>query len=458
MIGSGPTARHDQVTGYAPASRCSGGDRRRKIHWAVLVGLAVTVLVVVGYDGVVMAAQHRAERSLHSTRAQLAHTRTALSTTRAAVASTTAIRDVRRQAQSRTVAEMAAAQSNLGRASRTSTLQALDLANLHACLSGVSGALTAIGWSNLQAAVDAITASSSACLSLDGSAGGLSYPFDFPDPFVLTAGTEYYAFATNAAAGNIQIIRSSDLSHWTTLGDALPHLAMWAQPGAVWAPSVLQRGGSYVLYYSAFFGATGEQCISEAVATQPEGPYVDSSTWPLVCQLDQGGSIDPSASAEADGTPYLTWKSQGVDGRPPTLWSQQLTPDGTALVAGAPSALLAPSQSWQGGIVEGPDMVIAGGQHLLFYSANNWKTGDYAIGVVTCSGPLGPCAGASNQPFVGSRPEFSGPGGPSLFTDAQGNLRLAFHAWLPGKVGYPNSRLLFLRPITVSEGVPQTGP
>ena len=66
---------------------------------------------------------------------------------------------------------------------------------------------------------------------------------------------------------------------------------------------MLQRGGTFVLYYSALDGVTGEQCISEAVATQPQGPYVDSSKTPLVCQLNLGGSMDPSPFVGADGTP-----------------------------------------------------------------------------------------------------------------------------------------------------------
>ena len=51
----------------------------------------------------------------------------------------------------------------------------------------------------------------------------------------------------------------------------------------------------------------------------------------------------------------------------------------------------------------------------------------------------------------------SGPGGPDVFTDSQGNLWLAFAAWLPGKVGYPNSRPLFLRRITITGGSAQVG-
>ena len=51
---------------------------------------------------------------------------------------------------------------------------------------------------------------------------GLVYPFDFPDPDVILVGQTYYAYATNSVAGNIQIIDSTDLTHWTAVGNALP--------------------------------------------------------------------------------------------------------------------------------------------------------------------------------------------------------------------------------------------
>jgi hypothetical protein len=48
----------------------------------------------------------------------------------------------------------------------------------------------------------------------------------------------------------------------------------------------------------------------------------------------------------------------------------------------------------------------------------------------------------------------AGPGGPSLFTDTTGKLWIAFHAWLPSAVGYPHSRLLFLRQVTFTDSLP----
>ena len=431
---------------------------RRRRHAIVLTLLSVLVLSVIGYDAATVAARHRSQHALTATRQQLSDTRSALALTRTRTVAATATRDARREAQVRTVGEIATADQNLGSESRTKFFQGVSIGTINACLAGVAQAVAAIGNANLGAAVSSIDQASPSCLSLDGSTTGLVYPYDFPDPFILPVGGIYYGFATNSVAGNIQIIRSTDLTHWTTVGDALPHEPGWAAPNATWAPSVLQRGSTFVLYYSAVYAPTGQQCISEAVATQPQGPYVDSSSLPLMCQTALGGSIDPTPFVDTNGTPYLVWKSQGGGGQPSTLWSQQLNATGTGLVPGVATPLLAPSLAWQGGVVEGPSMVLAGGQYLLFYSANNWETSDYAIGVARCTGPLGPCTESSSQPLLASQPAFSGPGGPSVFTDPSGNLHMAFHAWLPGKVGYPNSRLLFIRQISLAGSTPSIVP
>ena len=80
--------------------------------------------------------------------------------------------------------------------------------------------------------------------------------------------------------------------------DALPQLPAWAKDGGSWAPSVLARGETFVLYYTTTDAASGRQCISLAVADRPEGPYADTSTAPLVCPVEDGGAIDPSPFAE----------------------------------------------------------------------------------------------------------------------------------------------------------------
>ena len=95
-------------------------------------------------------------------------------------------------------------------------------------------------------------------------------------------------------------------------------------------------------------------------------------------------------------------------------------------------------------------MVTTGGHYYLFFSGNDWDSANYAVGVAICIGPLGPCSDASPSPILSSGPGVAGPGGESVFADTSGNFWIAFHAWVPGAVGFPNSRDLYLRRLTFS--------
>jgi hypothetical protein len=359
------------------------------------------------------------------------------------------------------LAQMATTEGTLATTNKTAYIQGLDIGNLQTCLGGVRGAYQEISDHDNTAATGDISAVSAACQTLDGgSNGGLVYPFDFPDPFVLRVGGTYFAYATNSAEGNIQIIESTDLTHWSAVGNALPSLPDWAQPGGTWAPAVLEIGKTFVLYYAAVVAGPGggEECISVATSTTPQGPFVDTSTSPLVCQSDLDGSIDPSPFVDTDGTDYLVWKSNGGVGQPAVIWSEQLDAAGTGLSGLAPTELLTADQGWQAGVVEAPDLVLDAGQYLLFYSGNNWNSANYAVGVATCSGPLGPCTEPLSKPILASGPNMAGPGGETVFADSTGALWMAFDAWLPGAVGYPNSRALYLRRLNLSGSTPVVEP
>ena len=97
------------------------------------------------------------------------------------------------------------------------------------------------------------------------------------------------------------------------------------------------------------------------------------------------------------------------------------------------------------------------GRYLLFYSGNNWGTANYAVGVATCATPLGPCTDTSPAPILSSGNGMAGPGGESVFQDAQGNNWIAFAAWNPGAVGFPNSRGLYIRSLNLTGTVPSVG-
>jgi beta-xylosidase len=264
------------------------------------------------------------------------------------------------------------------------------------------------------------------------------YPQDFPDPFVFRAGAFWYAMSTQRGLAKVPVIRSTDLVHWEDRGDALPALPRWSHFGAVWAPSVLAAGAAgFVLYYATPDEASGLQCISYAVSALPDGPYVDTSSGPLVCQTDRGGSIDPSPFRDADGRPWLVWKSEGtLDGEPTRIWSQPLSEDGRGLF-GQPTELLSTAQAWEQPIVEAPSMARIGGTFHLFYSGNRWETSAYGVGHARCDGPAGPCHRTAPSPVLAAHPSEAGAGSGEVFFDVDGSPKLAYHAWDPSAVGYP---------------------
>ena len=270
----------------------------------------------------------------------------------------------------------------------------------------------------------------------------MAFGGDFPDPHVFVAGGKYYAYSTNVAWVNVPVMTSSDLATWTQTTEALPRLPGWALPDRTWAPMVLARGNSYVLYYTVWHKAWGRQCVSVATAASPVGPFTDSSSGPLVCQLERGGSIDPQVFTDSQGSSYLLWKSDdNALGKPTVLWGRLLAPGGVGFAWwSSAKRLLTQTAAWQAPALEGPTMVKSGTTYFLFYGANDWNSAKSAIGYATCSGPLGPCVDRSTTgPWFATDPSGTapvGPQGPTVFTDVTGNLRLGFAAW-NGVVGYP---------------------
>ncbi|MGH9018687.1 MAG: glycoside hydrolase family 43 protein, partial [Acidimicrobiales bacterium] len=329
----------------------------------------------------------------------------------------------------------------------------VQLGAVHACAAGVRRSVTSLQAGHQAQAEADLSGVVTACENMLGSSsGGPVYPFDFADPDIVVVRNTYYAYGTNSTAGNIQIIESNDLEQWKRAGDALPALPSWARPGTTWAPAVLHLKHTYLLYYTVATTAR-TQCLSVATARRPQGPFVDSSKGPLVCQTALGGSIDPAPYVDGGGRPYLAWKSIGADGQPATIWAQALDAQGTALAGPGPTALVRPSQSWEAAVVEAPSMVALDGGYDLFYSGNDWDTAAYAVGLARCTGPLGPCTKPLSRPILSSQAQVAGPGGASVFTDAKGQLQMAFAGWLPGAVGYPHPRLLFIRPVTVAGAI-----
>ena len=315
------------------------------------------------------------------------------------------------------------------------------------------------------------------------------YNGDFADPFVLATPSSFYVYASSFKGqdgqANVPVLGIGLTQGKYTgryLGDALPQVPKWSQGAFQWAPAVWSRpDGTYVMYYTtpatiswtcwgaqkpprcvdSANGWTAAACISRATSTSPTGPFVDDSSSPFVCPASQGGAIDPSVYVD-NGTPWLLWKSDGdCCGQPTVIYSQRLSPDGLA-TAGPAVPLIGATQSWEGGLVEGPAMVESGGTHWLFYSANDWGTPNYSIGVAKCASVSGPCTKPLGQAWLSSSDTKDerdvGPGGAEFFQYG-GLVWVVHHGLVAGQTGNAAERRLYITLVRFPQGgLPELAP
>lgn len=291
------------------------------------------------------------------------------------------------------------------------------------------------------------TANSSGAESPDQGFSNPVFVGNFPDPQIVATSTGYVAVATNGNGMNVQTLTSTDMVHWDQGADALPHVASWSTPGKVWAPEISAwDDGTFRLYYTTR-GPNERQCISVASAPEASGPFVDTSTKPLICEDEEGGSIDPSPFLAPDGSRWLYWKNDGnAIGVDTWIRVQRLDKDGLTLI-GHPTNLIKQNLPWEGSLVEAPVMVFVDGRYHLFYSANDYASDRYAVGHAVGSSPTGPFS-KDPRPVLASNDVASGPGHCQLIKVGE-QWWMVYHAWKPDAIGDESSgRRMWLSPVS----------
>lgn len=239
------------------------------------------------------------------------------------------------------------------------------------------------------------------------------------DPFLLLSGGVYYHYATSAPDGFL-VHRSADLVHWENCGYCLRR-GDAAGERNFWAPEVIRVGGSYHMIYTA------DTHLAVATASSPLGPFRQSEPG----FLSERDAIDGSFFVDTDGAVYLYYVR--FDGGN-IIYGTRLC-SGTEEIActlriGAETRLIEPEAEWEtrmGRVAEGPFMLKHGGKYYLTYSANDYRSQDYAVGYAVADTPLGPFCKYTGSPILRRAGGIVGTGHHSFCRDADGELLCVYH-------------------------------
>jgi hypothetical protein len=225
------------------------------------------------------------------------------------------------------------------------------------------------------------------------------------NPFMLvtTSGgaPTYYAYFSGLDFNghvNVPAYTSTDLVHWTQLGNVLPdaNVGSWADKTSglkFSSPSVLfvNSNGTtqkYVMYYTGTNATTGEKCIGVATAGAPQGPF-SSPGGPLICGAQDPSPIDLGGAGSLQ---QLVYEKNGTNAG---IYNQVLPLDGLSLGTSPPAPHLlytAQPSWWQNGALDRPAVTPtpSGGADLFFggNTLNTAKTSTsvgHGVGWAPCS-------------------------------------------------------------------------
>ncbi len=266
----------------------------------------------------------------------------------------------------------------------------------------------------------------------------------------------------------IPMLRSSDLVHWTYVGDVFATRPAWvAGDAGLWAPDIEHFNGQYYLYYTASNTAAGGSAIGVATSNSPTGPWVDSGEpvvephAPPCCPRDKRWVFDPDVIQVGDQK-YIYYGSYygGISAR-------KLSADG---LHSDPSSQV---QITIDNRYEGPNVVQHDGYYYLFVSATDCCRGPltgYSVFAGRSTDPLGPFVDREGVSLlagqVGGTPVISmngdqwvGPGHSFVISDFDGQDWLLYHAvnvkdpYFAGAVGF-TKRPVLMDPLDWIDGWP----
>ncbi|MBB6327879.1 beta-xylosidase [Algoriphagus iocasae] len=232
-------------------------------------------------------------------------------------------------------------------------------------------------------------------------------PGELPDPSIIEVDGIYYATgSSNDWEPLYPIYKSTDLVNWIFVNYVFDEIPEWTS-SSFWAPELFYRKGKFFVYYTAK-RKDGVSVIGVASSNDIESGFEDHG------QLLEWGneSIDAFVLEEGDKL-FVSWKAYGLNpDKPITLMGSQLSDDGLQLQGEAFEMLVADSDNWEKGGIEGQSIVEKDGFLYMLYSGNACCGAgcDYMVGLARAKSFEGPWEKFSGNPVLVGNDSWKCPG------------------------------------------------
>lgn len=270
----------------------------------------------------------------------------------------------------------------------------------------------------------------------------------YADPEARIYNGKYYIYVTISDPVyenqlNIDAFSSKDGFEWQKHPGILcmnefPHIHR-----AVWAPSIIEKGGRYYLIFASNDIQNDDETggLEIAVSDSPEGPFHRHCDTLIDRFINGAQPIDAHFFKDDDGTVYLYYGGWGhcnvavmnneMNGFKPLLNGEiikEITPPD---------------------YVEGPCMLKHSGIYYFMWSSGGWGDGSYRVNYCAGNSPFGPFK--SQTTILKSQPPLAeGPGHHGYIKDAD-KLLIVYHRRIIGDKN-PGHRVLCIDDMKIENG------
>lgn len=259
------------------------------------------------------------------------------------------------------------------------------------------------------------------------------------DPTIFYHNKMYYLYGTKEANKGIPVYTSKNLTGWKRVKDnegfAVKKGDAFGTDG-FWAPQVFYYNNKFYMAYTA------NENIAIATSNKPEGPYKQENLVSLPAPTKQ---IDPFIFMDDDGTKYLYHVRLTKGNR---IFGAVLKNDFSGIEDSTLTECISGTEQWENTansdwpVTEGPTVIKRDGKYWMFYSANDFRNIDYAIGLAISDHPLGPWKKVESNPLLSRKQTGqNGTGHGDLFS-AKGNWYYVFHTHQSGSKVSPRRTML----------------